>query len=84
MYPKDRNSLKYKGVHMNTLPNFDEAVKMLRNAVKYSNIKNQKHLDLSLVNAKDRVDYQKALMVVQSSVSRGEISQAELNEKLGL
>jgi hypothetical protein len=69
---------------MNALPNFDDAVKLLRNAVKYSNIKNQKHLDLSVINAKDRIDYQKALMVVQSSVARGEISQAEVNEKLGL
>jgi len=69
---------------MNTLPNFDDAVKLLRNAVKFSTIKNQKHLDLSLIIAKERLAYHKALMVVQSSVKRGEISQAELNEKLGL
>ncbi|EQC44157.1 hypothetical protein [Bacteriovorax sp. DB6_IX] len=69
---------------MSALPSFEEAVKLLRNAVKYSNIKNQKHLDLSLINAKERLEYHKALMVVQSSVKRGELSQADLNEKLGL
>lgn len=69
---------------MNTLPNFEDAVKLLKNAVKYSNIKNQKHLDLSIINANERLEYHKALMVVQSSVKRGEITQAEVNEKLGL
>ncbi|OIQ15515.1 MAG: hypothetical protein BM556_17915 [Bacteriovorax sp. MedPE-SWde] len=69
---------------MNSLPSFDDAVTLLKTAVKYSTIKNQKHLDLTLANAQERMNFQKALMVVQSSVKRGEVTQAELNEKLGL
>ncbi|MDD0852923.1 hypothetical protein HBN50_07440 [Halobacteriovorax sp. GB3] len=63
---------------------FDQAVELLKNAVKYSTIENQKHLDLSLVNAPERVKYQEALMVVQSAVKRGEISDQELKSLLGL
>lgn len=69
---------------METLATFDEAVELLKNAVKYSTIENQKHLDLSVINAPDRLEYQKALMVVQSAVKRGEISQDELKQRLGL
>ncbi len=69
---------------MSNVLSFDEAVKLLRNAVKYSTIENQKHIDLSLVNASDRLEYQKAIMVVQAAVKRGEFSQTEVNEKLGI
>lgn len=69
---------------MSNVKTFDEAIQLLRNAVKYSTIENQKHIDLSLVNADERLEYQKALMVVQSAVSRGEFTQAEVNEKLGI
>ena len=65
-------------------PSFEEAIKLLKNAVKYSAIDNQKHLDLTLVDATERIDYQKALMVVQSHVLKGEKSQAEVNELIGL
>ena len=66
------------------LPSFEEAIKLLKNAVKYSNIDNQKHLDLSLVDASERFLYQQALMVVQSTVIKGEKTQAEVNELIGL
>ncbi len=69
---------------MDALATFDEAVELLKKAVKYSTIENQKHIDLSVVNAPERMEYQKALMVVQSAVKRGEITQDELKQKLGL
>jgi hypothetical protein len=37
-----------------------------------------------LVNADERLKYQQALMVVQSAVKREEVSQKEVNDKLGL
>lgn len=61
-----------------------DAVELLKNAVKESHIDHQKHLDLSLIDAGKRIDYQKALMVVQSAVARGEIKQSEVNSQLGL
>ena len=69
---------------MTELPTFDDAITKLKTAVKPSNIENQNHIDLSLVNAPDRMEFQKALMVIQSAVSRGEVSQIEVNDKLGL
>ncbi len=82
------DSLSYSsptGVFMaERLPSFEEAIKLLRNAVKYSNIDNQKHLDLTLIDAQEKLGYQKALMTIQSMVLKGEKTQAEVNELLGL
>lgn len=69
---------------MSNVITFDKAITLLKNAVKFSTIENQKHIDLSLVNAADRMEYQKALMIVQSAVKRGEYTQIEVNEKLGI
>ena len=63
---------------------FDKAVSLLKNAVKYSHIDNQKHIDFSLVNATHLDEYQKAMIVVQTAVKEGEITQDELKKKLGL
>lgn len=69
---------------MQQLPSFETAIKLLKNAVKYSNIENQKHIDLTLVNASDRIKYQMALVVVQNAVATGSKTQTEVNELLGL
>lgn len=69
---------------MTTLPSYEEAIKLLRNAVKFSNIENQKHIDLTLINADERAKYQMALMSVQSLVVKKEKTQAQVNEDLGL
>jgi len=63
---------------------FEEAISLLRNAVKYSHLDNQKHLDFSLVNASHLDDYQKAMITVQTAVKEGEVTQDELKRKLGL
>ena len=63
---------------------YQQAVELLRKAVKMSNIKNQKHIDFSLVNAPDLPKYQDALMVVKSAVVKGEKTEAEMNSDLGL
>lgn len=63
---------------------FEEAVAILRNAVKTSHLDNQKHIDFSLVNANERDKYQKAMMVVNFAVTKGELTKEELQHKLGL
>ena len=63
---------------------FEEAISLLRKAVKYSHLDNQKHLDFSLVNASHLDDYQKAMITVQTAVKEGEVTQDELKRKLGL
>ncbi|MCR9206105.1 MAG: hypothetical protein NXH75_16090 [Halobacteriovoraceae bacterium] len=62
----------------------NKAIEMLRNAVKDSHLNNQKHIDLSLVDASERADYEKALMYCQASVARGELTDEELKSRLGL
>ena len=66
------------------LPSFEEAISLLKKAVKYSNIDNQKHLDFTLVDAQERFLYQQALIVTQTSVIKGEYTQAQINELIGL
>ena len=63
---------------------FEKAVSLLKNAVKYSHLDNQKHIDFSLVNAPHLDEYKRAMVVVQTAVKEGEISQDELKRKLGL
>lgn len=64
--------------------NLDDAIKLLKNAVKESHIDNQMHIDLSLVDASDRADYEKALMYCQASVAQGKLSDEDLKSRLGL
>lgn len=63
---------------------YEQAVALLKKAVKFSNIKNQKHIDLTLVNAPELPQYQNALMVVKSTIDKGEKTQEEVNATLGV
>jgi len=69
---------------MTKVKTFEDAVQFLRSAVKFSKIKNQKHIDPALVNAEDLGDYQKAMVLVRHEVDSGKISQDDLKNKLGL
>ena len=62
----------------------DEAITILKNAVKYSEVKNQKHLDLTLVSAQERPFYQTALVVANLEVEKGTLSQDDLKSRLGI
>ncbi|MCF8060312.1 MAG: hypothetical protein K9K67_13505 [Bacteriovoracaceae bacterium] len=62
----------------------EEAIKLLRNAVKDSHLDNQKHIDLTLVDASVRADYEKALMFCRVQVAQGLISDEDLKIRLGL
>lgn len=64
--------------------NLQEAIELLKNAVKESHLDNQPHIDLTLVLAPERPKYEYALMVTRTAVARGEMSEAELKEQLGL
>jgi hypothetical protein len=64
--------------------NFEDAITILKNAVKDSHLVDQKHIDLSVVDASERADYQKALMICQAHVAQGHISQEDLKTRLGL
>ncbi|MGZ3788245.1 MAG: hypothetical protein ACXVLQ_06960 [Bacteriovorax sp.] len=63
---------------------FDEAVSLLKKFVKYSEVKNQKHIDLSLCTAEERPHALEALMVTRMAVEKGALTEDQLKEKLGL
>ena len=63
---------------------FDDATKLLKKAVKLSEVKNQKHIDLSLCTADERPLYQKALVVANLEVEKGTLTQDQLKTILGL
>lgn len=64
--------------------NLEDAINLLRNAVKDSHLDNQKHIDLTLVDAGERATYEKALMVCRAAVAQQQLSEDELNNRLGL
>ncbi len=69
---------------MSELMNLDQAIELLKKTVKDSHLKSQKHIDLTLVDAKERIHYEEALMVAKAHVAQGKLTQAQLNERLGL
>jgi hypothetical protein len=62
----------------------DDAIILLRKAVKYSEVKNQKHIDLSVCIAEERPLLQKALVIANVEVEKGTLTQDELKARLGL
>ena len=64
--------------------NYDEAIKLLKNAVKHSHLDDQKHIDLTLVDANLRDVYQNALVTVNRAVAEGKLTRDQLRHDLGL
>jgi hypothetical protein len=64
--------------------NVEEAISLLKKAVKFSTIDGVKHLDFSLCVADERIFFQKALMLAQLEVENGTLTQEDLKKRLGL
>lgn len=62
----------------------EAAITLLRKAVKWSEVKNQKHIDLSICIASERALMQEALMYAQLEVEKGTLTADELKNRLGL
>lgn len=62
----------------------ENSINKLKSIVKFSDVKGQKHIDLTLVDAGQRVEYQKALAEVNIAVKKGELTEDELKQRLGL
>lgn len=77
----EANKMTQKTLQAMTL---DEAIKLLKRAVKYSEVKGQKHIDLSLVTAEERPVLQRALVFANLEVQKGTLTQDELKARLGL
>jgi hypothetical protein len=64
--------------------NLDQAIDLVRNAVKYTGTIDQKHIDLTLVPAEKRSTYEKAMAVCQISIKDGKISRDEFLRRVHL
>ena len=62
----------------------DEAINLLKKTVKYSAVKNQKHIDLTLVSAEELPLYEKAMAIVTSEVKKGTITDKDLKQRIGI
>ena len=60
------------------------AIKKLKEITKESHIKGQFHIDLTLADANERDVYMEAMIIAKNSVTQGEISEANLKERIGL
>lgn len=63
---------------------YEESVALLKNIVKHSHLDNQKHIDLSLCLAGERSKYQLALLVAQTEIKKGSVTEAEFKKQVGL
>lgn len=62
----------------------NEAISLLKNAVKDSHLDRQKHIDLSLVMAPDRPRYEEALRTTRLAILHGLVTEEDLKKRLGL
>lgn len=62
----------------------EAAIKTVKKYVKMSAVENQPHIDLTLVDALERAEVEKALVALKMYVKKGDISDADLNHELGL
>ena len=62
----------------------DEAIRLLKKAVKHTGTINQKHIDLSIVPAVELPKYENALKVSQMAIKDGKISKEEFMRRMDL
>lgn len=62
----------------------EQAIELLKKAVKNCGTIDQKHIDLTVVPAQDRAIYERALAVSQLSIKEGKISREEFLRRLNL
>ena len=63
---------------------YQESVTLLKNIVKNSHLDNQKHIDLTMCQADQRPKYQLALLVAQTEIKKGNVTETEFKKELGL
>ncbi len=62
----------------------NQAIILLKRAVKYTGVIDQKHIDLSIVPTEDRPKFEDALKVVQTAIKDGQITRDEFNRRVQL
>lgn len=60
------------------------AMDLVKNAVKYTGVIDQKHIDLTIVPSEERPKYEEALKVCQLSIKEGKITREEFLRKINI
>ena len=60
----------------------NQAIILLKRAVKYTGVIDQKHIDLSIVPTEERSKFEDALKVVQTAIKDGQITRVEFNRRV--
>ena len=61
-----------------------QAIELLKKAVKNNGTNDQKHIDFTLVPALEKPTYEKALIVAKMAIMEGKISQDEFMSRVHL
>jgi hypothetical protein len=62
----------------------NDAIKLIKGAVKNNSTTGNNHIDLGLAPANKREEYEKALVIIKLSILKGEISQDEFAARVHL
>lgn len=62
----------------------DQAIELLKTAVKFTGTIDQKHIDLSIVPAEKRSLYERAMMISALSIKEGKITRDEFLRRVHL
>ena len=62
----------------------DEAIRFLKQTVKFSDVPGQKHLDVTLVQSEERDTFYQAMGIVKKAIHEGDLSESEFSSRVGL
>ncbi len=62
----------------------DQAIELLKKAVKNNATNDENHIDLTVVPTEERPKYQEALMVSQIAIRHGKITKEDFNRRVHL
>lgn len=76
--------LKMDGKPAEDTMELNQAIELLKRAVKYTGVIDQKHIDLTVVPVEDKPKYEEALVVAMTAIKDGKIGREEFNRRVRL
>ncbi len=76
--------LKMDGKPAEVTVEINQAIELLKKAVKHTGVIDQKHIDLTIVPVEEKPKYEEALMVAMNAIKAGTISRDEFNRRVRL
>lgn len=62
----------------------EDAIQLLKKAVKYTGTIDQKHIDLTVIPVEEKPRYEKALMISQMAIKDGKITKEDFLRRVNL